>query len=541
MTVSAISFIFFTALVAIICYWKTRNDKMETADDYFLGGRTLTAWVIAGSLMLTNLSTEHLIGLNGDAFNHTIAIMAWETTAALAMVVAAIYFLPKYLKIGLTTIPEYLEDRYDQTTRTIATCLFLFSYVIAILPVVLLFGATGIESLFDVSETFNLTKTQSTWMIVWGVGTIGSLYAIFGGLKAVAISDTINGVGFLIAGLMVPALALMAIGDGDILAGLGEVYTKENAKFDITGDEPGSFLPFGVLFTGMIINQIFFWCTNQSIIQRSLGAKNLAEGQKGVLIAAIFKLICPLIIVLPGVIAFHMFKDQLGPEDYLMAYPMLVKSVLPPVFIGFFAAVMVGAVLSTFNSVLNSSATLFSQGIYQSLFNRQATGRQMIFSGRLCSIILALLAMVMAPLIDSEGSLYNYLQKINATFFGPMLAVIMLGLLTKKVSAQAAKLGMIIGPILFYLLVFVFNDSIQSILKNMFSTQDDIHFLHFLAVVFVVTVIIMAIVSYFKPAEIKPTKITKPPPVDITPWKYTNLVGGLVSITTVACYILLAQ
>jgi SSS family solute:Na+ symporter len=541
MTVSAISFIFFTALVAIICYWKTRNDKMETADDYFLGGRTLTAWVIAGSLMLTNLSTEHLIGLNGDAFNHTIAIMAWETTAALAMVVAAIYFLPKYLKIGLTTIPEYLESRYDQTTRTIATCLFLFSYVIAILPVVLLFGATGIESLFDVSETFNLTKTQSTWMIVWGVGTIGSLYAIFGGLKAVAISDTINGVGFLIAGLMVPALALMAIGDGDILAGLGEVYTEENAKFDITGDEPGSFLPFGVLFTGMIINQIFFWCTNQSIIQRSLGAKNLAEGQKGVLIAAIFKLICPLIIVLPGVIAFHMFKDQLGPEDYLMAYPMLVKSVLPPVFIGFFAAVMVGAVLSTFNSVLNSSATLFSQGIYRSLFNREATGRQMIFSGRLCSIILALLAMLMAPLIDSEGSLYNYLQKINATFFGPMLAVIMLGLLTKKVSAQAAKLGMIIGPILFYLLVFVFNDSIQSILKNMFSLQDDIHFLHFLAVVFVVTLIIMAIVSYFKPAEIKPTKIATPPPVDITPWKYTNLVGGLVSITTVACYILLAQ
>jgi SSS family solute:Na+ symporter len=407
--------------------------------------------------------------------------------------------------------------------------------------VVLLFGATGIESLFDVSETFNLTKTQSTWMIVWGVGTIGSLYAIFGGLKAVAISDTINGVGFLIAGLMVPALALMAIGDGDILAGLGEVYTEENAKFDITGDEPGSFLPFGVLFTGMIINQIFFWCTNQSIIQRSLGAKNLAEGQKGVLIAAIFKLICPLIIVLPGVIAFHMFKDQLGPEDYLMAYPMLVKSVLPPVFIGFFAAVMVGAVLSTFNSVLNSSATLFSQGIYRSLFNREATGRQMIFSGRLCSIILALLAMLMAPLIDSEGSLYNYLQKINATFFGPMLAVIMLGLLTKKVSAQAAKLGMIIGPILFYLLVFVFNDSIQSILKNIFSIQDDIHFLHFLALVFVVTLIIMAIVSYFKPAEIKPAKIATPPPVDITPWKYTNLVGGLVSITTVACYILLAQ
>ncbi|MCV6604314.1 MAG: solute:sodium symporter family transporter, partial [Porticoccaceae bacterium] len=178
----------FTALVGIICYWKTRKDRMQTSDDYFLGGRSLTAWVIAGSLMLTNLSTEHLIGLNGDAFNHTVAVMAWETTAALAMVVAALYFLPRYLKTGLTTIPEYLEKRYDQGTRTIATCLFLFSYVIAILPVVLLFGAAGIDSLFDVSTQFNLTKTQTTWLIVWGVGSIGSLYAIFGGLKAVAIS-----------------------------------------------------------------------------------------------------------------------------------------------------------------------------------------------------------------------------------------------------------------------------------------------------------------------------------------------------------------
>ncbi len=190
---------------------------------------------------------------------------------------------------------------------------------------------------------------------------MGSLYAIFGGLKAVAISDTVNGIGFLAAGLLVPFLALVAIGDGSAWASLAEVYAADRPKFDITGDEPGSFLPMGVLFSGLIVVQVFAWCTNQEKVQRALGAKSLAEGQKGVLLGALFKLLGPFVVGLPGVLAYHMFKDTLGPDDYVLAYPTLVKAVLPPALIGLFAAVMVGAILSTFNSVLNSSATLFSQ------------------------------------------------------------------------------------------------------------------------------------------------------------------------------------
>jgi SSS family solute:Na+ symporter len=540
MSIVILTFVAFTAFVAIVSYMMTRNNKMTTSDDYFLGGRSLTAWVIAGSLVLTNLSTEHLIGLNGDSFRHTIAVMAWETTSALAMVLTALYFLPKYLKSGFVTIPQYLSERYDESTRIIATLLFLFSYVVAILPIVLLFGATGIESLFDVAANLHLTKTQSTWLLVWGIGTLGSLYAIFGGLKAVAISDTINGVGFLIVGLLVPILALLYVGDGDMFSGFNKVFTEEHEKFDITGNEPGSFLPFGVLFTGMIVNQIFFWCTNQSIIQRALGAKNLKEGQKGVLIAAGFKLLGPFIIVLPGVIAFHMFKDTLGPGDYLMAYPMLVKTVLPTAMIGFFAAVMVGAVLSTFNSVLNSSATLFSQGIYLTIFNKEATGKQMVFSGRMISLVLALIAMSVAPLINTDGSLYNYLQKINATFFGPMLAVILLGFFTNKVSAKAAKTGLIGGPIVFYLLTSTFDSEIQHFLMAIFNTQDQIHFLHLLAFVFLLTVVVMLIISKFYPAEtVYKQKYTHD--VDITPWKYVKPVSGIIVTITLAFYILLAQ
>jgi SSS family solute:Na+ symporter len=535
-----VSFLGFTGLVAGISYWKTRNDKMNTPDAYFLGGRSLTAWVIAGSLMLTNLSTEHLIGLNADAFNHTIAVTAWETTAAIAMVLTALYFLPRYLGRGLTTIPQFLESRFDRNTRVIATLIFLFSYVIAILPVVLLFGASGLESLFEVSSTLGVSEQAAMWMMIWAVGTLGSLYAIFGGLKAVAISDTINGVGFLLAGLMIPILALVMIGDGNPVAGLSEVYVEENEKFDITGDEPGSFLPFGVLFTGMIVNQIFFWCTNQSIIQRALGAKDLKEGQKGVLIAAGFKLLGPLVIVLPGVIAFHMFKDVLGPEDYLKAYPTLVKAVLPTALVGFFAAVMVGAILSTFNSVLNSSATLFSRGIYSVFLNKDASDRDLVRAGRYCSVVLALAAMTVAPLIDTGGSLYNYLQKINATFFGPTLAVILLGFLTIRVSAIAAKVGLILGPILFYLLVFKYGDQVQSIAGDLLGTTDDIHFLHFLALVFVITSSLMLIISHFKPNE---NVIPTPAPVfvDMTPWAYARITGIVICAISVGTYMVLAQ
>jgi SSS family solute:Na+ symporter len=537
-----VSFLAFTASVAAISWWLTRKDRMDSSEAYFLAGRSLTAWVIAGSLMLTNLSTEHLIGLNADAFNHTIAVMAWETTAALAMVLAALYFLPKYLRIGLTTIPEYLALRFDNQTRVIATLLFLFSYAIAILPVVLLFGAEGLESLFDVSGSFGVSPAQAKWLMVWGIGVLGSMYAIFGGLKAVAISDTINGVGFLIAGLLIPILALNMVGDGSILAGFETVYSEEHEKFDITGDEPGSFLPFGVLFTGMIVNQIFFWCTNQSIIQRALGARNLKEAQKGVLIAASFKLLGPFAIVLPGVIAYHLFKDSLSSDQYLQAYPMLVRAVLPTVLTGFFAAVMVGAVLSTFNSVLNSAATLFSEGIYRSTINPGSSGRNQVRIGRLFSTILAVAAMLVAPTIDTSGSLYNYLQQINATFFGPMLAVILCGLLTTFVRARAAKIGLLAGPLIFYLLNFAFGDAYQVFAMRLFGLDEPMHFLHTLAVVFGLTLLLLAVFS--TGGRGAATTVAVPGStiaVDLQPWRYARIAGGVIAIATICFYILLAQ
>lgn len=538
--IALISFLGFMLLVAVISYRMTRNENLATTDGYFLGGRSLTMWTIAGSLMMTNLSTEHLIGMNGDTFNHTIAIMAWEVSSAIAMVLLAVYFLPMYLRNGLTTVPEFFANRYDQTTRVIATVLFLVSYVVAILPVVLLFGASGLEGLFDVSGKLGVSPQTASWILVFSIGTIGAIYAIFGGLKAVAVSDTINGVGFLIVGLMIPIIALMKIGAGDPIDGLTTVYAAEPQKFDITGDEPGSFLPFGVLFTGMIVNQLFFWCANQSIIQRTLAANSLKEGQKGVLLAACFKLLGPFIIVLPGIIAYYLYKDTLTSEQYLLAYPTLVKDMLPSAMVGFFAAVMVGAVFSTFNSVLNSSATLFSHGVFKTILNKDASDKQVVRMGRICSIVLAVAAILAAPNINSDGSLFNYIQKMNALFFGPLLAVLLLGMFTKRVSALSAKVGMVGGPILFYLLVFQFEAPVQSFLKSVFNTNSEIHFLHFLGFVFVLTSLAMVVISYFSPA----THVYKgghTGDVDITPWKYVKPVGAVICMITISLFVLLAQ
>ena len=217
---TVITFVAFTAFVAIYSWYKLRKEDLNSQDGYFLGGRSLTGVVIAGSMLLTNISTEHLIGMNGSSYKNGFIIIAWEVTSALALVAAAIYFVPKYLKMGLTTIPQFLEQRFDSTTRTLVALFLMVSFVVTLLPIVLYTGAINLESIFNISEVFEVSKEKGLWMTIVAVGLLGSIYAIFGGLKAVAVSDTINGYGLLIGGLAIPLIALVSIGDGNPLSGL---------------------------------------------------------------------------------------------------------------------------------------------------------------------------------------------------------------------------------------------------------------------------------------------------------------------------------
>ncbi len=266
MTTTLLTFLLYTGLVAFYATWKLRSDNLNTQDGYFLGGRSLTGIVIAGSLLLTNISTEHLVGMNGSAYRNGAIIIAWEVTSALALIIGALYFAPKYLKMGLTTIPEFLEKRFDGLTRTLVAFLLIISFVATLLPIVLYTGALNIEAIFEISDLLNVTQREGIWITILVVGIIGAIYAIFGGLKMVAYTDTINGFGLLVAGLLVPILALLSIGDGNPLEGLSMVFENSPEKFNVISKEPGvgegartAILPFEVLFTGLMINQIYFW------------------------------------------------------------------------------------------------------------------------------------------------------------------------------------------------------------------------------------------------------------------------------------------
>jgi SSS family solute:Na+ symporter len=282
---------------------------------------------------------------------------------------------------------------------------------------VLYTGALNIESLFELSDMLQISQSQGVWLTVVIVGTLGAIYAIFGGLKMVAYTDTINGFGLSVAGLLVPFIALMEIGDGSVLSGMGRVFAHAPEKFRVISDEPSvgvgsrqSILPFSVLFTGLIINQIYFWTMHQSIVQRVLGAVSLKEAQKGLLYTGALKILIPLVIILPGLIGYYYFGDQLY-HDPDLVYPQLVKLVLPTWLTGFFIAVIVGAILSTFNSALNSAATVFSVDFYQRYINRDVSESRLVFFGRACSLVLAVFAIGITPFIaHAPDGLYQLLQ-----------------------------------------------------------------------------------------------------------------------------------
>ena len=214
----------FMALVAWYAYYKTKN-KVNDSTGYFLAGRTLTGSFIAGSLVLTNLSAEQLIGLNGQAYNANLTNMAWEVTAGFSVIILSLILLPRYLKGAFTTLPEFLNDRFDQGTRLLVVMLFMLGYGLVTIPSILYSGAIAVLQFFDIPSMLGITFEQSMWLSVWVIGIIGSMYAIFGGLRAVAISDTINGIGLLIVGLIVPILGFITLGSGDFLVGIKTVIT----------------------------------------------------------------------------------------------------------------------------------------------------------------------------------------------------------------------------------------------------------------------------------------------------------------------------
>ena len=535
-TISIISFIVATGAVAFFTVRIVRGMKKSdnATEEYFTGGRALAWPVVAGSLLLTNLSTEQLVGLNGAVFGDKALVgIAWEALAAFAMIATALIFLPKYLASGFTTTPAFLEKRFDKTTRSMVSGLFLFGYVTVLLPVVLYTGSLAMIGMFDLNIPL--------WLVVATIGSLGSAYAIFGGLKSVAVSDTINGVGLLVGGLTIPVLALVALGDGSFLLGLRTLfntnpeYLAVMTQTNVDGNVVS--VPWPTLLTGMMFIQVFYWSTNQVIVQRAMAAKSLAEGQKGVLFASAMKLVGPLMLCLPGIIALHMTDLTIDKQDQV--YGAIVRHILPDWSLGLFAAVLMGSILSSFNSALNSASTLFSLQFYSGYINKNASGEQIVKIGKYFGIGLAVASIMIAPILDQMQSIFEYLQKVNGLYSVPIIGIFMLGIGTKHVPAIAAKIGMIVGMAFYAFFTFV---NIKDVPVFFANGDGDLHWLHGYFISFISSVVVMLVIGYIKPKSIEEIAISDqrvPAPVDMTPWHQAKNASYAIMGTTVLMYLFL--
>jgi len=506
----------------------------NATEEYFTGGRALAWPVVAGSLLLTNLSTEQLVGLNGAVFGDKALVgIAWEALAAFAMIATALVFLPRYLASGFTTTPAFLEKRFDKTTRSMVSGLFLFGYVTVLLPVVLYTGSLALIGMFDLNLPL--------WFVVASIGILGSSYAIFGGLKSVAVSDTINGIGLLVGGLAIPFLALIALGEGSFFSGLAALV-KDNPEYlavmtQTNVDNKVVSVPWPTLLTGMMFIQVFYWSTNQVIVQRAMAAKSLAEGQKGVLFASAMKLVGPLMLCLPGIIALHMTDLTIEKQDQV--YGVIVRHVLPDWSLGLFAAVLMGSILSSFNSALNSASTLFSLQFYKGYINPSATGKQIVLTGKKFSIGLAIASIFIAPILDQMQSIFEYLQKVNGLYSVPIIGIFILGITTKHIPALAAKVGMVVGMAFYAFFTFI---NIKDVPEYFANGDGDLHWLHGYFISFIASILTMLIIGYIKPKsadEIAISDQRDPAPVDMTPWPQAKNVSLSIMGITVGIYLVL--
>ncbi|MCL4107124.1 UNVERIFIED_CONTAM: hypothetical protein GTU68_039116 [Idotea baltica] len=533
MTLTILSFLFFTGLVAFLTWRITRGSDVQTDEGYFLAGRSLTGVFIAGSLLLTNLSTEQLVGLNAGSFNDGLSVMCWEVVAGLSLVILALVFLPRYLKSGIATIPQFLEERYGPTVRAFTAAIFIIAYMLILLPFVLFLGANGLNGMLGLQDKLGLTELQTIWAVLILVASLGGAYAIWGGLRAIAVSDTFNGAGLLTGGLLITYFSLQVIANAE--GGFAGAFAK------ISEADPDAFRSLGAadegthwptLFTGVLLLNFFYWCTNQQIIQRTFGAKNLAEGQKGVLLAAFFKILAPLILVLPGIVAAYLVMTA---EDAQMAYGALVARVLPDWLLGFFAAVVVGSILSTFNSVLNSAATLFSLDVYKKYIRPDATTQQVVRSGQVCSLVVAVFAVVAAPMIFyGKTGVFDFFQTLNGVYFIPLLAVIMVGMFNRYANGQSALLTLIAGLVLMVIGTF-FSGGDEGWLNSAFGSG-----FHYMGAVFASLIVLQLALSAAGMKRDEPYVQQDAKAVDLTPWKPAPVVGGCLIALALSIYVYFA-
>ena len=518
-----ISFFAFTLLVALVAIYKTKDQRFKTSAAYFLGNRSLGFWMIGCSLFLTNMSANQFIGENEFVYTTNMSVMAWGMSSILAMVIVAEFLMPVYAKIGAVTTPDLLEKRFDSQTKRMVSIIFLLSYLINLIPSILYGSAVAINGIFHIGERFGLSYLSSIRILVIFVGTIGGLYTILGGLKTITVSDVLQGIGMLIGGLLLTWYGFQYLGNGSVAQGIHTLLHTHTEHLNAIGGSHDP-LPFTTLFTGMLLINIYYWGMEQYIVQEALASKSLAESQKGITLACVGKLVAPLLLNVPGLIAVHLYPSV---SNTATVFPRLVGDILPPVIVGFIAAIVFGGALSIFNAGLNSSGTLFIMNLYKPWLEKKrgtAEERKLVSAGKRFQLLITIVAMCFSPFIMFfQGGFYNYLQKVSSFFSVPVFTIMIIGFVTKKVPPIAAKIGLVFFVISYALTQFVFDTGL--------------HYLHVLAILFIVTVALVLGIAKLKPLS-SPFNFKNTAVVSIVPWKNRYWYFGFLLIMMVLMFVL---
>ena len=511
MTFSTVDYIVFLLYISSIIFmglYVSRNKKGHKKDtkDYFLASKSLPWWAVGSSLIAANISAEQFIGMSGSGFAIGLAIASYEWMAAITLIIVGKFFLPIFIEKGLYTIPEFIEQRFSTNLKTILAVFWVALFIFVNLTSVLFLGGKAIDTIIGSGDGSLIIYA------ILGLAFIAAAYSLYGGLSAVAWTDVVQVALLIIGGLITSIIALNAVTpEGGVFHGLSHVFNTASDKFHmiLSRDNPEFFnLPgIGVLIGGMWVANLYYWGFNQYIIQRTLAAKSLKEAQRGIAFAAFLKMIVPLIVVIPGIVAYVMFTQGEGTAiipgvqeaflkadgeiNYDKAYPWLISVFIPTGLKGLVLAALVAAIVSSLASMLNSTSTIFTMDIYKPYIGKNSSEQKLVTVGRTVAAAALIIAVLLAPLLGSIPQMFQYIQEYTGLVSPGVLAVFLMGLFWKKTTNKAAIVGIISSIIVAFLLK---------------SSVVDLPFLDQMLYTMLITIVIIAGVSMTTSAEVDDPK-----------------------------------
>ena len=511
-------FVSFFVVVISLSVWKSRRakDHEENSSDFFLAGRGLTWPLIGISIVAANISTEQMVGMAGQAAGSTgLAVSCWQLLGSVFIVIIAMTLLPKFLRAGIYTMPEYLEYRYNAAARGVMASLTVVIYAVVMLPAVLYSGGVTLRAVTGME----LTKA------VWLIGLIGAGYSTVGGLKAIAWADLVQGLALLGGGMLIFFLGLNAIGGWEKFA----AFNADKLHMVLPAKNPD--LPWTGVAGGMWIVMIYYCGLNQFIVQRNLAAKSLKHGQLGMIFAGGLWLLVPFAMVMPGLMAQQLYGGQLaGKTD--AAFPTMVTQLVSPGIRGFLYAAIAGAVTSTLASLLNSASTIATMDVYRRMFHQSAGQHALVWLGRGLTLGFVVAGCWIAPALDDPkfGGVFQYIQQFQGYIWPGVVAAFLMPFVLPRVPAAAGVVALITGPLTYAAFQFTAKSDDR-------PQGHEIHFLLQVLFTFLIVAGVMLAMTLVKP-QTKPRELPVREEISLQTDPIVKIAGGLVILGVIAFFII---